>query len=104
MLVVVFGADVVRIASGQGLAVRGGWCFRCSGIPSGVATACPLSLYLAGVDLFPVRLFSFIIFIFWGVYPVKAFLVSVAVVVLFVVVRSSPFVACRGGLVLSVRI
>ena len=58
-----------------------------------------------GACLFSVVVIPFYyFFLFGGVYSVKAFSVSVAVVVLLVVVLSSSFISGRDGLILSVRI
>lgn len=59
---------------------------------------------LQGLPFSPFCYSLLFFFIFWGVYSVGAFSVSVAVVVLFVVVRLSSFIACRDSLILSVRI
>lgn len=98
-----------RAASGQGLSRSGllvlpafGYSGRrCDGLPVAGVPAVVL-VFFPSLPFPPFR-DSLLLFLFFGVYSVGAFLGSVAVVVLLVVVWSSSFVACRYGLFLSVR-
>lgn len=71
----------------KGLTVRGCWCCRCcrcSGIPSDVATGCPLSVFLRWcLSFFRSGIPFYYFFLFGSMYSVEAFSVSVAGVPLF---------------------
>lgn len=101
VLIVFFGGDVVRVASGQVLSrsvvgAVGVWVF-CQTLRR--VARCRYSLQ--GLTFSPFRYSLLLFFIFWGVCSVKAFSVSVAGVPLLAFVWSSSFIPCRDSLILS---